>query len=487
MADKVRTLEAEKAGEILEKALKGHKGDITIADAAAKGGIALREAELGLHFLSTKYRGTLSATDQGDLLFRFPYGFSLPFTKRPGVIRFWEKLKRGVLGVGKLVVRAWITIVLVGYVAVFVAIALALLFGGNSDRRSSSSAGGANLIFALTRVLSEALWWTFHPFSPFYAGAWDVRTGGRRSQWQNKQREEKAPFYERVNRFVFGPTPEKPDEREMERRILAQIRASSGRVGIADVMRVTGLPRDEADPLMARLMLDYEGEVDVSDDGGIFYKFPALRRTAQQTAFERPPPPVWTEKVTAAPVTGNDSGSNWLIAGLNAFNLFMSFIAFQTNMTLDRVLEIFHHWGSHVPWVPMGYDGIPVILGVIPMLFSTMLFAFPIARWFTQGRREKKAQEENARRAILKTVLDANQKGQGVGEGELKQAWKDATGKEADEKKIQEQVVALGGDLDMDRNQFRFRDLEAEVAALKEEREHASEAEKDVGVVVFRS
>src|SRR5688500_3866869 len=96
----VRTLEAEKAAAILEVALKGHRGDITIADAAAKGAIALREAELGLHHLSSQFRGTLSATSEGDLLFRFPYGFSLPFVKKAGVIRFFEKAKRAILGVG---------------------------------------------------------------------------------------------------------------------------------------------------------------------------------------------------------------------------------------------------------------------------------------------------------------------------------------------------------------------------------------------------
>ena len=106
----VRTLEAEKAAAILQLALKGHRGDLTIADAAAKGGMALREAELGLHFLSSKYRGTLSATENGDLLFRFPYGFALPFSKKPGVIRFFDKAKRAILGVGKFILRAWISV-----------------------------------------------------------------------------------------------------------------------------------------------------------------------------------------------------------------------------------------------------------------------------------------------------------------------------------------------------------------------------------------
>ena len=478
----VKTLAAEKAAQILERALAGQRGDLTVADAAAKGGIALREAELGLHFLSSKYRGRLSATDKGELLFRFPYGFSLPVLKRPRVIELLAKAKRTILGVGKLVVRAWISVVLVSYVAVFVAVLLALMFGGN-DRNRGSSGGVGGLAAGLIRVIGEAFFWTFHPFSPFYAGGFQQQRGRG-----SVTREKKSPFYERVNRFVFGPEEKKADAQEMERRVLAQIRVSQGRVGIADVMRVTGLPREEADPMMARLMLDYEGDVEVSSDGGIFYKFPALRRTAQQTAFERPPPPVWTERVTAPAVTGNDAGSNWWIAALNGFNLVMSLVALQLNLTVDRVFDIIHQAQTHLQTLPLPYDGVPIVLGAIPFLFSTALFALPIYRWATTGAKQQKAQEENARRAVLKTVLDATITGNGeVKEAALKAAWKEATGKEPDEKQIVREVVALGGDMDMDRNAFRFRDLEAEVEALKKERDHASEHEKDAGVVVFRA
>src|SRR6202035_2828662 len=104
----------------------------------------------------------------------------------------------------------------------------------------------------------------------------------------------KVPLYERVNRFFFGP-PEVPvDPRETERLVLAAIRAGKGRIGLADVMGVTGLPREEADPMMARLMLDYEGDVDVSEDGGIVYRFAAIRKTASETTTEREPAPAWT-------------------------------------------------------------------------------------------------------------------------------------------------------------------------------------------------
>lgn len=486
----VRTLEAEKAAEILEQALKGHRGDLTIADASAKSGLALRESELGLHFLSSKYRGTLSATEKGELLFRFPYGFSLPFAKKPGVIRFFDKLKRGILGVGKFILRAWISIVLIGYVGVFLALALVLMFSGRDEGK-----GGA-LAYLLFRVIAEALFWTFHPFSPFAHDTWSHTQsrrnarGAARYRMESQPREEKVPFYERVNRFVFGPEEKKPDAREFERRIIAQIRASRGRIGLADVMKVTGLPREEADPLMARLMLDYEGEVEVSDEGGIFYKFPALRRTAQETAFERPPPPAWNEKAKAPPITGNEPGSNALITFLNGFNLVASLIALQANLTLDRLWFWWQTRDIPVPVPPLPYDGVPIVLGIIPFVFSALVFAMPVYRWATSAAREKKAAEENARKAVLKTVLES--KGP-VPIDDVKKAWTDATGTEPDEKVLAREIAALGGDVDLEasergeRAQYRFRDLEAEVAALQKERAEASDQEKDVGVVVFRA
>src|SRR5262249_44970072 len=168
------------------------------------------------------------------------------------------------------------------YVALFLAVIVGMMFvrQGDNDRRGGgvSSAIG----YALFRVLADALFWTFHPFSPLAVNVYEPRR-------RRVEAEDKTPFYEKVNRFVFGPTPPKEEPRANERRILAEIRANKGRIGLADVMRVTGLPREEADPLMARLMLDYDGEVAVSEEGGIIYRFEAMRMTAGMP--EEPPPP----------------------------------------------------------------------------------------------------------------------------------------------------------------------------------------------------
>jgi hypothetical protein len=518
--DRVFVKTPEEAGAILEVALKGlpARAQLTVADAAARSGLSLDDAGRGLHQLSTQFRGTLSATDQGELLFRFPYGLSLPLTKKPWFIRAVDRIKGVVVGVGKFVVRAWVSIVLIGYAAVFVALALALMFGGKGD----SDRGGGNALGVVLRIVFEALYWTFHPFSPIARrNVWDGsvyderrihRGRGQRSRQVRRFGqmvtiqeddddvvEEEVPFYEKVNRFVFGPEAEPPMPIEVQKkRLVAQIRAKQGRIGLLDVMRVTGLPREEADPLIARLLLDFDGEVDVDDNGAITYRFEKLRKTAGDTAAKAPPP-AWDHHKVAPKVTGNTLGANFLVGAVNAFNVVMATVAISLNMTVERLIHLFQNMNSLIPVEPLPYGGIPVVLGVIPLIFSLVLFALPGLRALRKGAKEKAVAEENARAQVLKTVFqtmtDAAAKGEavtGVREDRLKQAWQQATGKAPDDKELIEAVVALGGDVDMDAmasgtGLYRFRDLEAEVKALQAERTVASAAEEAVGEVVYRA
>jgi len=526
--ERVIAKSAEEAGAILERALAGlsNNATLTVADAAAKSGLSLQDAERGLMHLQSTLRGTLSVTEQGEILFRFPYGLTLPLTKRPWFQRAASSIKRFVVGAGKFVVRAWVSIVMIGYAAVFIALALALMFSGRDDRGGE---GGGTALAVVIRVLFEALWWTFHPFSPVARrNVWDgslTSNTASREYWETPQRgrkmrtrtirrfgqlvtieepivddvpEEKVPFYEKVNRFVFGPEPaQKPSIEEQKARLVAQIRASAGRIGLLDVMRVTGLPREEADPLIARLLLDYDGDVSVTDDGAIVYSFPALRKTAGDVATAAPPP-AWTKPKEAPPVTGNPIGANLLVGAVNAFNLVMSMVAMSVGLTIERLVHLIQTWNVPFPPPMPPVDGVPIAFGVIPLIFSLVLFALPALRALRQGAKKKEVAEENARAEVLKTVFqemqDAAARGEpaSVRETTLKRAWQQATGAPPDDKELAAAVTALGGDVDMDalaegRGLYRFRDLEAEVNALQKERAEAKSEERELGEVVYRT
>ena len=476
-------MEPKEAGDALERALGAdYRGDLTIADAAAKSGLALRDAEAGLFHLVSSYRGHLRATEKGELVYRFPDGFTKPWETKTKLAALGNRVGKGAVGVARFVVRAWISIVLIGYVGLFLAIILGTMFAGgnNRDRRGGMGFSYAPFFF---RILFDALFWTFHPFSPFSYAADDWAY--RRQFGRAREKEKKEPFYERVNRYFFGPTAPPVDPRATERALVNEIRAQKGRIGLADVLRVTGLSRDEADPLLARLMLDYDGTVDVGDAGGLVYRFEALRLTVQDRDAARPSA-VWDKKEVMPPLTGNDGGSNFLISALNAFNIVMALVAFEQNWTVERLYLAF----KGIPLWRLPYDGIPIALGVVPLVFSIALFALPIGRALFRRFKASKIARENGRRALLRTIITGVETDRELTEGLLRASYEAGAGTPPTEKELQDQVVLLGGDLEIQetgKTRYRFADLEAEAKDVEAEREAAAEEEAKPGEVVFSS
>jgi hypothetical protein len=486
--DRPTFMEPAKAGRAIETTVDP-RAPLTVADAAAKAGLALRDAENGMKWLSSEYRGQLRVTSEGELVHVFPTGFAKPWETRDAFRRAQRTATRALASTVRFLVRAWVAVVLVGYAAFFVGLILAMTFArqGNDSRRNDDGIPGGAIAYAFLRVVGDALFWTFHPWSPFsvyYApSAWESPYGYGRANRRPASREPRVPLYERVNRFFFGPPSPPEDPRESERLVLSAIRAGKGRIGLADVMRVTGLPREHADPLMARLMLDYEGDVDVSEEGGIVYRFAAIRKTAAEATAEAEPAPAWARSKPLPPLTGNSGGANFLIAGLNAFNLLMGAWAIDNGMTIERVSHLF----DRVPY-PITDTGVPIVLGVVPLVFSAFLFMLPIARAVARPWRRKRALEERGRLAVLRQVIEHVRAKQPVTDAEVATAWRVAADQAPDPKRIDRELVALGGQVAVNDNgetRWRFADLETEAAAVEAERAAADEGEARVGKVIF--
>jgi hypothetical protein len=480
------------AADVLRRKIADPTKPMTIADASVASGLALRDAESGLHWLTSEYRGHLRITEDGDLVHIFPTSFTKPWETREKTWQVLSSIGAALFAAGRFVVRAWLLIAMVAYALLFVGLIIALTFTrGSSDRDDGV---GTAMLGGLVRAIADAMFWTFHPWSPLYAGAYGAADEGFRQRGRRQGRDaNEVPFYEKVNRFVFGPPKLAPDPHQLRRRILDEIRAQKGRIGLADVMRVTGLPRDEADPLMARLMLDHDGTVDVAEQGGIIYRFEGMRRTAADVPFA--PKPVrhaaWETPATLPPLTGNPGGSNVAIAALNGVNLLASAWVLANGMTISNLYTLLTtHAPRGAPPLVLPYDGVPIVLGVVPLVFSLALFALPLVRGLVQLREQKKVAQENARLAILREVLTRAPKKEPVPDEALRVAYRVATGEDPTSKEITARVVDLGGDVDVGPQgevRYRFADLEAEAEALAEERAHASPAEAKLGRVVFAS
>jgi hypothetical protein len=478
-------MDPKDAAEQLRSALRGHRGDLTIADAAAKSGLAFRDAERGLYALLERYPGNLKATSEGDLLFSFPAGLDKPRKELTAWYRFWKRAGSMGKAASRFLVRAWLSVVVIGYAVLFLAVVIALFVASASQNREGGRGrgigGGFEIGYLLFRVIAEALFWTFHPGLSY--GGYGRGAAQTRGRWGDKTKEAGVPFYEKVNRFVFGPEPPPEDPRERERRMLAEIRRQKGRVGVSDVMRVLGVSKKEADPFLARLMLDYDGEVEVADNAGITYHFPDVRRTAAAAGEASTSLPAMLAKVEVAPLTGNPAGSNLLVAALNGFNLVMALVALSLGITIADLFLLFEG-------LPLQADGTAWALGIIPAAFSAWIFTLPLWRALKKPAERRQAAHENGRRALLRRVLDKVGFAQEAGfdEAELKEAWQKAAGEAPDEAALTRAVLEMGGDLEVaesGRTQYRFVDLEAEVAALQAERGRAQSSEAQVGEVVY--
>jgi hypothetical protein len=488
---------ASTAVPVLEDSLKNFRGDLTVADAAARAGLPLHHAEQALRRLAASRGGHLAATESGELIYSFPRGLEKP--PRAGLGR---RLIRGAARVlasaGRLLVRAWVSVVLVGYAVVFVAVAVALA------ARDDDGDGIGAAIALIGRAVLEALFWTFHPLSPFALDAqpgWSMGVGMRRRMPPGARR---LPFYERVNRFVFGPPEPAPDPRERERRLLSEIRRLEGRVGPSDVVRVVGCDREAAERELLRLVVDYDGEIEVSDGGAIIYAFKAVRTTAAAGA---PPAraamattPVWHERAVAAPVTGNGAGTNLLLVALNGFNLVASGVAVTTGLTVDRLSAVVGQLHSeavtglgHAAAAPLPAPGTPLLLGWVPFLFSAALFTLPVARAFGQRRARARAAAENGRRALMRLALDEASGRSEISADEAARAWAVAAGdarrlpRSAD---VERAVRALGGEVDINDDGavvYRFDGPARERVALASARKVAPSEEAAPGRVVFSS
>jgi hypothetical protein len=472
--------------DVLEGALGARfRGDLTVADAAAKSGLPLREAEGALRALAAEYTGHLAATSKGELVYSFPQGLVKPPETRL-IPRVGRAIAKFTMGAIRLVVRAWVSVVLVGYALVFLAILLALTLRGGDDRDNGVGEG----ISTIFRVIAEALFWTFHPFSPVY-----ISTEPR---WMHAQaRRHRLPFYERVNRFVFGPARVPVDPREQERNILAEIRLQKGRIAPADVVRVTGLSREDAEHLLLRLVVDYDGEITVSDGGAIMYSFVGLRTTTNDgSGRESMPSPIWNRRIELPPLTGNSAGSNVLFGVINGFNLIASGVVLANGLTLERLSALFVRLATRDPelaMIPLPVaDGIPLVLGAVPFAFSVALFALPLLRLLRRPREAHRVARENGWRGLLRQVLasDAAMRRVEYTPGELSKAWAAAAGRVPGDDELQAAVQKLGGEVDLRADGtliYKFDVMAREVEALLGARAAATNEEVSAGRVVFSS
>jgi hypothetical protein len=435
-----------RAKAVMLAALRGRSARLTRADAIVASGLPEDEAGRALTVLLKEYRSHLSATESGELLYEFEPSFArrdaVSWRERAAAVgsKLWKAFT--------FLFKVAIVATLVGYFAAFVAMMVAMVFArsGSSDRDDDGGFGLGGL---------------------FWFWGWDMGSDGYgRRPARFAAREKRAPFYKRVFAFVFGPPAPMADPLQDEKMIVAYIRAQRGRIAAVDLVRLMGWTFPRAEEEVTRLMVDYGGEPEVSDDGVVVYTFKAVRKTAGG-AGEGGSARWASERIEApSPLTGNEPGTNMMIAAFNGFNLLAPFWivpAFESRLHVS--LESWHF-----------------MLWDFPLAFSALVFAVPSGRWIKARLEKGRRRARNDRRQLLGRIF--------AGSGARPRdelAPTPALGALLDR-----ELVLLGGDIapepdDRGRVLYTFPRIEEETAAVVRARAAAPAVERDAGSVVFSS
>jgi hypothetical protein len=438
-----------KAAETLFSSLKsrargGELVKVTRADAVALTGMPSQQAEPALKALVASYRSHLAVTEEGDLVYEFDPSF-----ERRDRVPLSERLRAAGQAAWRgfsLLFKIWIVVTLVAYVVAFVAMMIGLTVMGRSDDRRDDRRGGG---FGFPWIW----YWMMPDLAP------------RQDYWGRpvRRRGPQKRFYQSVFDFVFGPKGQAADPKAMEKALVGFLREHKARITASELAALAGLSLAAAEEELTRLLVEYDGEVEVADDGTLLYVFDELLLAAGQSAgrwswdFER--------HELAEPLTGNTPVANAVAGGFAGFNLIASMTI--APAFLQRAATLGHAWAA----APL----VSFLLFWFPLVFSTIFFAIPVARWVRSKRRAQKRARRQLRRGLYAEIWKGAPIDPARYTGESRAV-------------LEKLLVDLDGDVHTDDDGkiwYRFPRLAEERKAVAEARAHA--APPALGKVIFSS
>ena len=410
--------------ERLLTALRTRRGRATESDMVVESGLAPHLLGPSLRRLMLVHECTIETTDDGDVVYVFDPSLA---TRKDDPGRRWREFRRKAWAGFRVFFKIAIAVVLVIYFLIVVALVIAATAALLSNRGSSSSSSSGRSwssgsssgsgsgdffvwvwLFGSSDYRHQRRAWRHGSDHQFHDSGYHGHHYHGHGQAQAMQHYEssrwatpagqrtatmKLPFYKKVFAFVFGREEEERDELFTEKQLLAYIRSAGGVVSPTELAVHTGWSVSAAEKQSTRLIAEYGGDVDVTEDGQILYIFPELMATAGGPAAEtRPAPLIWEHYEWPQPLTGNSGGANFAIAALNG-------------TVLLGALALIPYYAAPILEIDMTDPAAHIGLYLVPTIYSALFFLIPIYRAIVQVRPENRRRaERNTRRAVLQQV-----------------------------------------------------------------------------------
>lgn len=307
-----KSRDVPEAAEAVRRALAGRpRKAVTAGDAAALTGLPIDACEKGLVFLGARHPCRVQVTDQGVLTWDFER-LDLPEAARgPSLaVRMARRLRDWMFLWGIHFLGPWLVLIaagdvlqsyvmttqigtgvawsLLGVPLALAAVAMALVGAfWLVFVQGVAFLGLAAIAFGVLTLLQNAGVLAFR--EPATSPAWQaavfigfgglvtalgvllarVMSGGRRAPRLRKG-------LDVLSGLLLGPRPAVADPLADERRLVDAIRAAKGILTAADLVRLFGWDLARARAETTRILVDYGGDVIVTDDGVLVFRFDDL-------------------------------------------------------------------------------------------------------------------------------------------------------------------------------------------------------------------
>jgi hypothetical protein len=400
----MKPVSEKKAYEAVCEVFRHSRGGITAADLAAKTALPLAVVKEAAPKAADEYNGSLSVTESGEILYSFRHGFKSRH-RGAGVFlkKVLAKLGKGLVVFGKWAFKVWIMLMLVGYFAFFMLLALAALLlsvAGNSSNESSSRRSGdgaIGLVGGLFNMIIR-LW--------FYSELLNMdRNYGRSSVAKPRGR----PLHKAIFSYVFGDgDPNATIEQRHKTAVIAFIQANKGVINLEEYIAITGKTPFDADREITAFCAEFGGSPEVTDGGTIVYRFDdLLLKTETSARF------VTVPYGQLLQFSGNTKKMNSWFAVINTVNLlFGGYFIYNSLIPQTGGTTLFNYL-YRVAYIliggntPAAQTVLLHILGVVPLVFSLLFWVIPIVRKSQLKKHNEGIKLENLRKIGVRHVYTA--------------------------------------------------------------------------------
>ncbi|GLT72964.1 hypothetical protein SLA2020_448550 [Shorea laevis] len=252
---------------------------VTIGDVASRAGLKLNEAQKALQALAADTNGFLEVSDEGDVLYVFPKDYRVKLAAKSFRFKIEPVIEKTKATAEYLVRVSFGTALVASIILVYTTIIAVLASGSRSEEDSRGRRGG--------RAYDSGFTFYINPLDLFWY--WDPYYYKRR---QIEKDDGKMNFIESIFSVVFGDGDPNQGIEEERWKLIGQYIASNGGVVTAeelapylDVETAEGTTNDES--YILPVLLRFDGQPEIDEEGNILYRFPSLQRTASSQRSKR--------------------------------------------------------------------------------------------------------------------------------------------------------------------------------------------------------